>query len=625
MALRSKNAVLALLREQQRKQELEDQINTQADDRIEEKVGTDEIIGYLKDGKKDANTPLVSKMDLELENVENLSASNIISQLTKDDVKSLITITDLNGVDVSSFENLENTTPKVFEQSIVLDGTEMSSEIPKSVPKGFPEVIEDGTDMSSIVVVKYKLNRGITSHSFVLTIGMKTSLKVPFFMDTINVAINNDCGTLIGSCKYSGQTSGFLKAFSIHEFEEYFYILINEDADMSDFKGLACTLFVRFEPSLASDISDVTIYDNIETPLSRDSRVFMETIQKIDKYSEAYWVLSGVPEFKYGYSGNSLEYFGKEAASTEELGNVANTIPSNSKIQTLANGCADSRILAKIGDDKVINYLKAGKKWDGSFVTASEIKYVNGATLESLKPAQAGADITSANTANDTANVNGIAAVTIEKNALAGNEAKEKLLKEVGDKKIETTAGTTAIVSNLTTEIANLGNTIPTEGTINSLADERAIAQIIDKVGTQDIINFLKEGKKADGTTPLISKNDIGLTNVEDKSVTEIQTLIVQATRTQMVDTNWVLGSGGNTSFYSLKGNGSENYRVMGLNHKNEKVILWECRPDSTSGNDGGFNTHSFPIDKNKTYRFSIFVKTSNNSGKTYLGCGSRT
>ena len=169
---------------------------------------------------------------------------------------------------------------------------------------------------------------------------------------------------------------------------------------------------------------------------------------------------------------------------------------------------------------------------------------------------------------------------------------------------------------------AKLTDTQRTDTEIQSLADDRAIAQITNKIGNDQIISNLKLGRDINGA-PLLSKGDIGLGNVEDKSVAEIQDEIVQATRTQMVDTNWELGSGA-TPRYTLKGNPSENYRVMGLNHKNEKVILWECRPDSTSGSDGGFNTHSFPIDKNKTYRFSIFVKTSSTSGMTYLGCGNK-
>jgi hypothetical protein len=49
--------------------------------------------------------------------------------------------------------------------------------------------------------------------------------------------------------------------------------------------------------------------------------------------------------------------------------------------------------------------------------SATSVLYVSGATLESLQPAQAGADVTSQNTSNDTANVNGVPSATVAANA----------------------------------------------------------------------------------------------------------------------------------------------------------------------------------------------------------------
>jgi phage minor structural protein len=63
------------------------------------------------------------------------------------------------------------------------------------------------------------------------------------------------------------------------------------------------------------------------------------------------------------------------------------------------------------------------KRWDGTVwvkatpTAANEIKYSDTNTVESLKPAQAGADVTSQNTAADTASVNGVPAETVEQNA----------------------------------------------------------------------------------------------------------------------------------------------------------------------------------------------------------------
>jgi len=53
--------------------------------------------------------------------------------------------------------------------------------------------------------------------------------------------------------------------------------------------------------------------------------------------------------------------------------------------------------------------------------TGANISYTSGGTLDSLKPATVGADVTSANTAADTANVNGVAAATISQGAGRAN------------------------------------------------------------------------------------------------------------------------------------------------------------------------------------------------------------
>lgn len=93
---------------------------------------------------------------------------------------------------------------------------------------------------------------------------------------------------------------------------------------------------------------------------------------------------------------------------------------------------------------------------------------------------------------------------------------------------------------------------------------------------------------------------------------------------TQLIENDWTIGNGA-TNFFTLNGNATENYRVYGLNPKGERSILWECRPDATSGADGGWKTIDFAIDNSKTYRFALFVKTNSNSGSTYLGCKGST
>ncbi|WLR49597.1 interleukin-like EMT inducer domain-containing protein (plasmid) [Halobacillus litoralis] len=58
---------------------------------------------------------------------------------------------------------------------------------------------------------------------------------------------------------------------------------------------------------------------------------------------------------------------------------------------------------------------------------ADEIKYTDGQDVETLQPAQGGADVTGQNTANDTQKVNGTASSTVESNASAGKGASDDL------------------------------------------------------------------------------------------------------------------------------------------------------------------------------------------------------
>ncbi len=92
----------------------------------------------------------------------------------------------------------------------------------------------------------------------------------------------------------------------------------------------------------------------------------------------------------------------------------------------------------------------------------------------------------------------------------------------------------------------------------------------------------------------------------------------------QLLSNDWTIGSG-SVGIYNVNGSSSENYRVYGTGPDGQQVILWECRPDANSGADGGWNTGSVPIDKTKTYRFSVFMKTSANTGNSYLGCGANS
>ncbi|NOQ26242.1 MAG: hypothetical protein GQ564_12835 [Bacteroidales bacterium] len=156
------------------------------------------------------------------------------------------------------------------------------------------------------------------------------------------------------------------------------------------------------------------------------------------------------------------------------------------------------------------------------------------------------------------------------------------------------------------------------DGAISSTdADDRISA----KVGSDTEISYLRDGKKYNGS--YIQASNIGaVTSAEASNLADSR--ISARVGTQLIENDWTIGSGA-TGFFTLNGSATENYRVYGLNPKGERSILWECRPDASYDADGGWNTVDFAIDKSKTYRFAIFVKTNSDSGKTYLGCKGST
>ncbi|SED96141.1 hypothetical protein SAMN04487765_0932 [Tenacibaculum sp. MAR_2010_89] len=85
---------------------------------------------------------------------------------------------------------------------------------------------------------------------------------------------------------------------------------------------------------------------------------------------------------------------------------------------------------------------------------------------------------------------------------------------------------------------------------------------------------------------------------------------------------DWTLNNTA-TDFYNRNGSSTENKIVNGTTPFGTTDLLWECKPDAASNADGGWNTKFFEIDRNKTYRYTVWVKktsTSNNVGATYHG-----
>jgi hypothetical protein len=85
--------------------------------------------------------------------------------------------------------------------------------------------------------------------------------------------------------------------------------------------------------------------------------------------------------------------------------------------------------------------------------------------------------------------------------------------------------------------------------------------------------------------------------------------------------TTWTLGSGSAPGF-NVNGDAAENERISTQDPWNKETIVWEARPDSAYGPDGGWNTSAFNIDNTKMYRFSTWVwRNRTGNGSFYLGC----
>jgi RHS repeat-associated protein len=89
----------------------------------------------------------------------------------------------------------------------------------------------------------------------------------------------------------------------------------------------------------------------------------------------------------------------------------------------------------------------------------------------------------------------------------------------------------------------------------------------------------------------------------------------------------WTVGNG---SVYGFNQNGTalENTRINGLNPFGESAVLWECGSDNgpSTEPDGGWNTNNIIIDKNVSYRYSVWVKrTGSQDGLSHHGTSNVT
>lgn len=84
---------------------------------------------------------------------------------------------------------------------------------------------------------------------------------------------------------------------------------------------------------------------------------------------------------------------------------------------------------------------------------------------------------------------------------------------------------------------------------------------------------------------------------------------------------DWVIGSGG-TAGFTPNGLVTENEREWGIGPQGRQVIIWKGTPSGDSQGDGGFNSVDIPINHQKTYRYSVWIKRTNSkTGTAYFGC----
>jgi len=82
----------------------------------------------------------------------------------------------------------------------------------------------------------------------------------------------------------------------------------------------------------------------------------------------------------------------------------------------------------------------------------------------------------------------------------------------------------------------------------------------------------------------------------------------------------WDVGSGG-VGMFTPNGKSIENSREWGIGPYGNRSIIWKATPDGDNQGDGGWTSTDIPINSNKMYRFSVWIKKSEAiEGRTYLG-----
>ena len=79
-----------------------------------------------------------------------------------------------------------------------------------------------------------------------------------------------------------------------------------------------------------------------------------------------------------------------------------------------------------------------------------------------------------------------------------------------------------------------------------------------------------------------------------------------------LVDTSeWVAGTNGATTNFSLQGTASQNSRISMLGPYGSQVTVWQAQADGSSGFNGGFQYKGLVVDTNKTYRVTFWMRSN--------------
>ena len=111
--------------------------------------------------------------------------------------------------------------------------------------------------------------------------------------------------------------------------------------------------------------------------------------------------------------------------------------------------------------------------------------------------------------------------------------------------------------------------------------------------------------------------------SLDDKG--NLQSILFHETKTKPLILNyttWEDGQTGSIGNFNQNGSTSENNRVLSNDPWGKTVPVWRTTPDSSSGPDGGWNSYYYPIDRTKTYRWSVWVRryTAGTGGIFYFG-----